>query len=164
MTVEFGETGSCTVELLDSVQGNPVQSWRFDDCSRVTIGRASSNDITIIDPQVSRLHVELVYREGAWGLRSLGRNGTQINGSRAEEGQLSDRTVFQLGVTGPRFRFMTVNLSVSNLATVEEADTDSLDFLNIDEERKQREVEQITGSETFRMLQESARRLRESNE
>ena len=55
---------------------------------------------------------------------------------------------------------MNFNVSVSTLATVE-MEADLLDFLDIDEDRKCKEVEQIAGSEVFQQLQETVRRLRE---
>lgn len=153
--------GSFTLQLLDSAQGQPVQTWEFTDRGRVSIGRATDNDITITDPQVSRLHLELLYRKGDWWVRSLGRNGTHMDGIAIAEERLVNRTVLQLGAGGPQFRFMNANDSVSNMATVQEIGSDALDFLEIDEDRKVEEVEQIANSEAFQQLEEAARRLRD---
>ncbi len=56
------------------------------------------NDITLADTQVSRLHLELVYREGQWLLCSHGRNGTRIDGAPVTEVRLADRTVFAVHI------------------------------------------------------------------
>jgi len=157
---ESEETGSITLHLLDAAQGHAVQTWRFRDCCRVVIGRATDNDISLVDPQVSRVHVELLFRQDHWMLRSLGRNGTWIDGTAVSEVRMSDRTIFQLGSNGPSFQFVTVNDSVSNLATIDHIDLDALQFLAIDEQRKEEEVQQIAGGDLFKQLQQQARNLK----
>jgi pSer/pThr/pTyr-binding forkhead associated (FHA) protein len=161
MARQDDEKSSCTLQLLDSAQGHAIQTWQFSNCGRVTIGRASSNDIHLTDTQVSRFHVELVYGQGEWQLISHGRNGTQIEGIKVSEGRLSDRTIFQLGTSGPSFRFLRATDGASSMATVEDIDQEMLDFLVIDEERKNEEVQQIAESETFQKLKEAARRWKD---
>ena len=109
--------GSCTLHLLDSSQGHPIQTWRFKDCHHLSIGRADDSDISLADPQISRMHVELTFDDGKWVLQSHGRNGTQVGGEMVTEVRLTDRTVFQLGPNGPSLQFVTVNNSVSELMT-----------------------------------------------
>jgi hypothetical protein len=161
MGTQHEESGSFTLHLLDSAQGHPIQTWHFRDRTRVRLGRAAENDISLADTQVSRIHVELHYRDGKWVLHSLGRNGTRMDGAIVSEARLPDRAIFQLASNGPSFQFVTVNNSVSNLATIDNIDPGALDFLVIDERRKAEEVQQIADSETFRELQEQARRLRQ---
>jgi hypothetical protein len=63
----------------------------------VTIGRQSTNDVVLSDPNVSRRHAELRRREGRWVLVDLGStNGTLVNGKHAREHELSpgDRLSF----------------------------------------------------------------------
>lgn len=49
----------------------------------VSVGRASTNDITIIDDSLSRLHARITIREGTASVEDLGSmNGTQVNGVR----------------------------------------------------------------------------------
>jgi DNA-binding NarL/FixJ family response regulator len=54
---------------------------------RVTIGRASSNDIVVeSDLQASRLHAVLEALSGGWCIRDLNaRNGTFVNGERVQQ-------------------------------------------------------------------------------
>jgi hypothetical protein len=57
----------------------------------VSIGRLSSNDIVLSDPNVSRRHAELRSDDGRWVLVDLGStNGTTVNGKLAREHELSD--------------------------------------------------------------------------
>ncbi|WP_437201246.1 sigma 54-interacting transcriptional regulator [Planctomicrobium sp. SH664] len=55
--------------------------------ARVTIGRASANDVIVPDAKCSRNHCELHLIEGVWHLRDLdSRNGVTLNGERVEPG------------------------------------------------------------------------------
>ena len=150
-----------TLKLLDSSSGHAVQTWSFNDCQRVTIGRAAENDISLADPQVSRVHVELVARDGEWTLVSLGRNGTVMDGVPINDETLHDHAIFQLGPTGPSFQFSTSSESVSSLQTLNEIDPVALDFLMVDEGQLEQEVKHIADTEVFRELQERARKMRD---
>lgn len=49
----------------------------------VTLGRETDNDLTILDPKVSRHHARIEPLDGAWVLSDLGStNGTRLNGLR----------------------------------------------------------------------------------
>jgi predicted component of type VI protein secretion system len=157
------EAGNVTLHLLDSAHGHAIQSWRFDDCCRIRIGRADDNDISLADKQVSRLHVELIYGDGKWTLYSHGRNGTRIDGAQVPEYRLKDRSIFQLGSTGPTFQFVTVNDSTTSTHTIDDIDPTALDFLVIDQQRQAEQVQQITDSDAFQHLQREARRLKQSD-
>ena len=163
MRVDEGQGGSFTLHLLDSAQGHAIQTWRYEDRVRVSIGRAVENDITLADAQVSRLHLELLYREGQWMLCSHGRNGTRVDGERVTEVRLANRSIFQLGSNGPTFQFVTVKDSATGMATIDEIDPAALDFLRIDEQRMAEEVQRIAEGEAFRQLEEQARRFRRSD-
>jgi pSer/pThr/pTyr-binding forkhead associated (FHA) protein len=163
MRQQQSESGNLTLHLLDSAQGHPIQTWHFKNRTRVSIGRAEENDISLADTQVSRLHVELTYEDGKWQLRSHGRNGTRIDGAPVSDAKLPDRVIFQLASNGPTFQFVTFSDSVSNRATIDNIDPAALDFLAIDEQRKAQEVEQIVESDAFRQLQQQARLLKQEN-
>jgi pSer/pThr/pTyr-binding forkhead associated (FHA) protein len=163
MRKSVGEAGSVTVHLLDSGQANPVQTWQFKDCARIRIGRAEDNEISLAHPQVSRLHVELLYQDGRWHLHSRGRNGTQVGGAMVPEARLADRAIFQLGSSGPSFQLVMVRDWDTNLQTIDDIDPSALDFLMIDEQRKAEEVRQIADTEVFQQLREKARRLKQGD-
>lgn len=57
----------------------------------VTIGRLSTNDVVLADPNVSRRHAELRREDTGWLLVDLGStNGTLVNGKLAKEHALGD--------------------------------------------------------------------------
>ena len=155
-----------TLHLLDAARGQTIKTWRFSDQGHVRIGRAPDADITLADPSISRVHVEIVSKDGKWILRSHGRNGTRIDGELIVESKLQDGMVFQLGGDGPCFKFLSVvderseRESLVN-ATLENIDSTVLDFLEIDEHQTEKEVRQIAESDTFRNLRERALEFRE---
>ena len=98
--------GELTLHLIDSAHGRRVQTWNFSDCVEVTIGRGKENNVVVTDPQVSRLHVRLLRRNGGWELESVGLNGTIVDGDEVlERRRLKDGSVFRLGDSGPSFQY-----------------------------------------------------------
>lgn len=73
---------------------------------RHTVGKAASNDLTIEDPAVSRLHAVLERYGDDWAIRDVGsRNGTFVNGERCiNERLLRDQDEIRLGATVCIFR------------------------------------------------------------
>ena len=56
----------------------------------LTIGRASENDIVILDSAASRRHARIVSSDGRWFVEDLGStNGTQVNGERITRRELA---------------------------------------------------------------------------
>jgi hypothetical protein len=52
---------------------------------QILVGRALTNDIRVISPQVSKVHARFLYEEGEWKLMDAGSsNGTLINGIKLE--------------------------------------------------------------------------------
>ncbi len=161
---EQAEVGGLTLHLLDSSQGHPIQSWTFPAGGRIRIGRASDNDICLSDQRVSRLHAELVYCDADWVLYSHGRNGTWVNGTSVNEFRLSNQSIFQLGSNGPSIQVGTGDTSGASKPTINVAETSDLDFLVIDERRREEEVRQIIDSEAFQQLQRHAHLLKQNSE
>lgn len=156
-------TSSATVHLLDSAKGHPIQSWRFCDCFRITIGRLPENHVCIVDPQVSRLHTEFTFADGQWKLTSHGRNGTRIRGESVSDVLVTDAVLFQLGANGPLLKFITRQEAIAHGATIDPATDDQfgLDFMVVDEEKTQSEVQRIADAESFKLLQQQARELKQ---
>jgi hypothetical protein len=76
--VVLDEKGRATEEI--SITRDPV-----------SIGRLSSNDVVLSDPNVSRRHAELRREDDRWVIVDLSStNGTLVNGNRAAEQELSD--------------------------------------------------------------------------
>ncbi|HDP69990.1 MAG TPA: DUF2662 domain-containing protein [Actinobacteria bacterium] len=69
-----------------------------------TIGRLESNDISIKDPNISRVHAEIIAEEDGFFLRDLGStNSTLLNGRQIVENELSDGDMITLGTTSIKF-------------------------------------------------------------
>ncbi len=157
------------VHLLDPVQGHPLQTWRFQGCTVITIGRSDGNDVVIVDPQVSRSHAKLFPEDGSWKLISTGRHGTVVNDRLVSETTLEHKTIFRLGVSGPTLRF-DASLFDAPLfdgrrsETLDQIDPDMFAALEVDESRKQMEVDQILGNSLFKELQEHSRRSRSAGD
>lgn len=77
-----------------------------------------------------------------------------------EKSRLHGGDIFQLGIDGPAFKFLTVVDENASLATIDNIDPNVFDFLKIDEQQKAKELQQIVDTDAFRELQERARRLR----
>ncbi|HEU0067721.1 MAG TPA: FHA domain-containing protein, partial [Nitrospiraceae bacterium] len=134
------------LDLLDSAQGHPIQTWRFEGRSALSIGRGEDSDVMLADPRVSRLHAELEFGHNGWRLISKGRNGVLIDGLQIVEQSLKDKTTFQLGSAGPLLRFREDHPALQNMATLDGIDTSIFAMLQIDEQRKEEEVRAITGA------------------
>jgi pSer/pThr/pTyr-binding forkhead associated (FHA) protein len=152
------------VHLLDSTQGHSLQTWRFLGRNLITIGRSDENDIALADPHVSRAHARLVYEEGVWTLSSTGRHGTLVDDRLVSEYTMRHGTIFRLGAAGPTLRFDTQFSETRRSETMDNIDFDMLDILEIDEIRKQQEVDQIIENSLFQQLQGESRRRRATEE
>jgi pSer/pThr/pTyr-binding forkhead associated (FHA) protein len=152
------------VHLLDSTQGHSLQTWRFMGRSLITIGRSDENDVALADPHVSRIHVKLVHEEGTWTLISTGRHGTLVDDRLVSEFTMSHNTVFRLGAAGPTLRFDTKVTETRRSETMDNINFDVLEMLEIDERRKQHEVDQIAGNALFQQLQGESRRRKRSDD
>ncbi|AMW30344.1 MULTISPECIES: protein kinase domain-containing protein [Arthrospira] len=97
-----------TLTLLDGTRTNPIQKWRFETESLVKIGRAPDNHVVVIDPLVSRYHLDLqrsaTTHNSRWIFNSRGTNGTFVNGVLASQGPLADGALLELAKGGPLLR------------------------------------------------------------
>lgn len=77
----------------------------FDlNATRVTLGRATTNDIDLLDPKVSRFHARLEANAGGWALVDLGStNGSRVNGTQVNQLDLRPGDEIQLGDSCLRF-------------------------------------------------------------
>jgi hypothetical protein len=151
------------IHLLDSAQGHSLQTWRFIDRCQISIGRSDDNDVSLADPHVSRVHAKLVYGAGAWTLISTGRHGTLIEDRLVSEFTMRHDTIFRLGAAGPSLRFGTHAQETRRSETMDNLDYDMIAMLEIDEKRKQQEVDQIIGDGLFQQLQEKVRRQKSAD-
>ena len=83
--------------------GGPEQEYKLGK-SRVTLGRATTNDIVISDNRVSRSHARLECSLSRCTLVDLGSsNGSFVNGERVQNVRLQPGDQIMLG--GSRFRY-----------------------------------------------------------
>lgn len=81
--------------------GNKDWYYKFSNKKEITIGRGSSNDITLKAEGVSRVHIKVIDQDGEFFVEDQGAtNGTFINDERVESNaKVSFNTFFpvQLG-------------------------------------------------------------------
>ena len=87
---------------------------RLTGIRRVRVGRGQRRlalrtgevlDLHVPDGWMSLDHAEIAFADGRWTVRDLGsKNGTILGGTPVDQGQLSDRSLLQLGRTLFRFR------------------------------------------------------------
>lgn len=76
---------------------DPAQEWELQS-KDVTIGRLSSCEIVIADPNVSRRHAQIVRRGDGWWVVDLGStNGTLVNDALVKERRLDPGDRIQVG-------------------------------------------------------------------
>ncbi|MEX0642998.1 MAG: FHA domain-containing protein [Pirellulales bacterium] len=148
------------IHLLDPAQGHPLQTWRFKNQELITIGRNDGNDIVLVDPHVSRAHATVVFEKGKWTICSIGRHGTLINDRLVSDAPLKHETTFRLGAEGPTLRFDTNLVEQHRSETIDNLSADLLALLEVDENRKQQDVEQIVGKALFQELKQQSRRMK----
>lgn len=85
---------------------------------QLSLGRATANDIDLLDPKVSRFHARLERDAGGgWALVDLGSgNGSHVNGQRIERAELKSGDELRLGDS--RLRFETAPASLPDQQTV----------------------------------------------
>src|SRR5262245_7322554 len=148
------------IHLLDSAQGHPLQTWRFKNQDLITIGRSDGNDIVLADRHVSRAHATISFDGGEWTIVSIGRHGTLVNDRMVSEAKLAHQSTFRLGSEGPLLRFDTNVSEPHRSETIDNISVDLLSMLEVDESRKQQEVEEIVGNALFQELKAQSQQRR----
>ena len=92
-------TRSCAI-----IENVSAEKRVFPLYTRLTIGRAPANDISLSEPTVSKRHAALGRVRGLPVVKDLGsRNGTFVKGKRVEKAVLSSGDTFQVGRVCLRF-------------------------------------------------------------
>ena len=82
----------------------------------ITIGRASTNHLVIVEPRVSRLHARLEKTEDGVQVVDLkSGNGTRLNGERIESDRLRVGDVLRVGPTALRVLKIDVSRETTTL-------------------------------------------------
>ena len=72
-----------TPKLLVEGPDQQEQTYELNSAQAYTIGRAPDNQVVLMDPAISRQHVKVEFRQGAWWIEDMGsRNGTQLGGKQ----------------------------------------------------------------------------------
>lgn len=153
-----------TVQLVDSASGRIVQIWQFPLRETISIGRANEQDVSIVDPYVSRLHAELRFRDQQWWLVALGRHGVLVNGRDVTETPLTDGTTFRLGGSGPILRFYSSPLSEGEERTLSGINESCELLPQINASKRDDEVREIVETDYFQKLRQQARQLRQKRD
>lgn len=95
-----------TLLWLNAPENTPLQQWTFAEQTPIRIGRAPDNQVVIVDPLVSRYHLELhppddEAQSSPWLLISSGSNGTFVNGILITRGLVADGACIELAKNGP---------------------------------------------------------------
>ncbi len=93
-----------TLSLLHPLHKTPVQSWSFDQESVICIGRSTDNNVVLYSAVVSRHHVEIHRTDQGWAVKSIGTNGTYLDGRRISEVPVEDGIVIRLARSGPNIQ------------------------------------------------------------
>src|SRR6266571_6646225 len=95
---------------LNSTDG--MHSFELREGATVTLGRAPTSDIAVIDPTISRRHAEIQWDRSGVVVRDLGSsNGTFVNGTRTETAQLSAGDLLTFGKVAFRLQESTTPVS-----------------------------------------------------
>nr|WP_256995647.1 FHA domain-containing protein [Halomicronema hongdechloris] len=73
----------------------------------IRIGRSSDNDVILYSAVVSRHHVEIYRTRDGWEIKSLGTNGTYLEGKRITQVPVEDGIVIRLARSGPNIQIRT---------------------------------------------------------
>jgi len=93
-----------TLSLLHPLHKTPVQSWSFDQEPVIRIGRSTDNNVVLYSAVVSRHHVEIHRADQGWAVKSIGTNGTYLEGRRITEVPVEDGIVIRLARSGPNIQ------------------------------------------------------------
>ncbi|MBE9139666.1 FHA domain-containing protein [Nodosilinea sp. LEGE 07088] len=96
-----------TLSLLHPLHKTPVQNWSFDQETVVRIGRSTDNDVVLYSAVVSRHHVEIHRTDSGWAVKSIGTNGTYLDGRRITEVPVDDGIIIRLARSGPNIQIHT---------------------------------------------------------
>lgn len=120
-------------------EGKDPADYLFEQ-ERIRLGRASDNDLTLPDQEISQHHAEVVHEKGEYKLRDRGsKNHTFVHGRKLEEDEthtLKSGDVFTMGSF--RIEFVPLFMPSSEQTVLADDDTPSNPF-----ERHARELKQV---------------------
>ena len=147
------------LQLLDSAEGRPLQTWTFENRDSISLGRSPGNDVVLADPYVSRSHARIQFQNNAWRLVSVSEKLIVFEDQPLGEIPLTAGTVFRLGPSGCYLRFDRPQAQPVNSATMS-FDATLMPVLKLDRDKMLREVGQIADADYFQQLKDAGRQLR----
>lgn len=93
-----------TLSLLHPLHKTPVQSWSFNQEPVIRIGRATDSHVILYSAVVSRHHAELHRTTAGWVIKSLGTNGTYLDGRRIQDMAVDSGVIIRLARSGPNIQ------------------------------------------------------------
>lgn len=96
-----------TLSLLHPLNKTPVQNWTFEKEPVIRIGRSTDNNVILYSAVVSRHHVEIHRTEHGWEIKSLGTNGTYLDGKRITQVPVQNGIIIRLARSGPNIQINT---------------------------------------------------------
>jgi hypothetical protein len=104
LATQGSETEAPDAHKLVLLGGDSSKEWTLN-LDEATLGRSSSNEIVINDPNTSRRHAQVARRSGEWWIVDLGStNGTLVNDVLIKERRLLPGDRIKLGATELEFR------------------------------------------------------------
>lgn len=73
----------------------------------IRIGRSTDNDVILYSAVVSRHHVEIHRVDRGWEIKSLGTNGTYLEGKRIAQAPVQNGIIIRLARSGPNIQINT---------------------------------------------------------
>lgn len=130
-----------TLTLLHPLQPVPVQSWTFEEESKIRIGRSTSNEVVLYSAVVSRHHVEIRKVGKEWEVANLGANGTYINGTRIDTTAALDGMIIRLASSGPK---ILIKIESEELASDEQNELNLLEDNSANVKKRQVKITKDT--------------------
>ncbi|HEY9738035.1 MAG TPA: FHA domain-containing protein [Trichocoleus sp.] len=93
-----------TLSLLHPLNKTPVQHWTFKEEPVIRIGRSTDNHVVLYSAVVSRHHVEIQRTDQGWEIKSLGTNGTYLDGKRIAQAPVQNGIIIRLARSGPNIQ------------------------------------------------------------
>ncbi|MEI6083782.1 MAG: FHA domain-containing protein [Verrucomicrobiota bacterium] len=144
-----------TLNLLDPLRGDALQSWEFSDAVVIRIGRSRDNDVVIEDMVVSRTHAVLSKPDGRWAVTALGRNGIIIDGRPiSNDTPLRHENILRLGVDGPHLEFTIGRKRTTSADRLRLLQTSSALARERDEERERARRTDVTDVDLMKRLRQ----------
>jgi signal transduction histidine kinase len=92
------------IAVLEVTRGNLAERIHFLKPRSYTIGRARHNDLSLIEPSISKVHAHLEYTDGRFYIEDRGSlHGVYVNAVKTQRAELFSDALVQLGNVTLRF-------------------------------------------------------------